>query len=351
MKTRHLLVAALAVVVLTGLGCQTKSTSTGPDGGVIKSADGGNIWSQIASLPSAKGVGSIASVDVTDLEMDPQDPRVIYLGTKEHGLFVTEDSGETWRQARVESLRTGAITAVEVDPLSVCTVYVAKGDRLYKTSDCGRSWNSEAYVETRPTVSLTRVAVDWYDSKNVWVGLSNGDVLKSEDGAATWRSVLSLDKSITSMLVSNSDSRIVLVSNRAGISKTIDGGTTWTSLKEDLKSFKGGSNVLRLEQDAVGTTVIASTQYGLLRSTDAGGTWNEVPLTTGDGEVTIYALGIFPSDANQLYYGAGDVFYRSTDAGQTWVTMKIPSTRTPKDLLINPDDVNTVYLGLATIEK
>ncbi len=352
MKTRHILGLALIAVTLMGLGCGQTKTAAGPDGGVLKSVDGGNIWAQAAALVSSKGLGSIAAVDVSDLEMDPQDSQVIYLGTKEHGLFISEDAAATWRQPRVEALRTGSIAAVEVDPKNVCTVFVAKGDRLYKTTTCGRVWNSEAYVETRSTVSLTRVAVDWYDSNNVWIGLSNGDMLKSEDAGVTWRAVLSSDKSISSILVSNTDSRVVFVSNKSqGVYKTIDGGTTWTSLKEELKEFKKGDKVVRLVQDSAGTTIVASTEFGLLRSVDAGATWNEIPLTTGDGEVLINALAIFPSDANQIYYGAGDVFYHSTDGGQTWVTMKIPSTRSPKDLLIDPDDVNTVYLGVMTLEK
>ena len=68
----------------------THSTvTTTPAGayGIYKSTDAGASWSLIFSLPGARAA---------DLEIDPQDPQVLYASFEQHGLWRSEDAGVTW---------------------------------------------------------------------------------------------------------------------------------------------------------------------------------------------------------------------------------------------------------------
>jgi photosystem II stability/assembly factor-like uncharacterized protein len=284
--------------------------------------------------------------------MDPQDNSVIYAGTREHGLLMSLDSTTSWQQPRNGGLKEGSVSAVEVDPKDVCTVYVAKGQRLYKTDDCARSFDSEAYVETRTKVAITALAVDWYNTSVVWMGLSNGDILKSEDGANTWRTSLSTKAAVTGLMVNNSDSRVVLVGTEGeAFYKTTDAGESWTQIEDSLKDFKKADKVAALTQDATGSVVVAATGYGLLRSRDFGTTWEALQLLSAPGQVAITAVDVDPRNGEDIVYVAGTTYYRSVDGGVTWTTYKLPSTRIPTALMVDPTDASVVYLGVASEEE
>jgi len=343
----------LSAIALTGAGCfGGVGKSSGIDGGVFKTANGGTFWSQQAAIVSANGMGSIATTDVLTLAMDPQDHQAVYAGTKTAGLIFSLDGATTWQQARHPGLREGAIAAIAVDPKSVCTVYVAKGSRLFKSTDCLRSANPDAYVETRSGVTISSVAVDWYDANVIWIGLTNGDVLKSEDGTTSWQTSTSAVEKVTGILVDNADSRVVLVSTSgAGFFKTTDSGVIWSQAKDALKDLKNAVKVASVVQDKAGSTLVAATGYGLIRSRDFGNTWEGLQLLSAPGQVLIPSVAIDPANADVIAYAAGSTFYRSVDGGIKWTTTKIPSTRNPTMLLLDPTDPAVYYLGLLAPAK
>jgi photosystem II stability/assembly factor-like uncharacterized protein len=354
MRTSKLALLACTIVLL-GAGCfgfGGSSTNTA-DGGVYKSVNGGQDWAQVAAVPSSKGVGTIAATNVLSLSMDPQDNQAIYLGTRENGMLYSLTATDAWLQPRTDGLKDGSIPAVTVDPQDVCTVYVARGARVYKTDNCFRSADSEIYVETRADVLVLKIAVDWFNSQVVWIGLSNGDVLKSENGGGTWRTVLTSGrKDVTGIIVSNADSRVVLVATESdGFYKTTDGGVTWTQVEKELKDWKNATRVHALVQDATGTTVLSASGYGIMKSVDFGTTWAPLSLLTAPGQVTINAVGMDPNNASLIYYAAGGTFYISTDGGSNWDTQRLPTTRQPQVLLVDPKDPNVVYVGVASVEK
>ena len=339
------------LLVLVGAGCSAAApTSKKADGGILKTADAGKLWAQSSLVQTAKGIGTLATANILTLEMDPQDKNVLYVGTREDGFLYSDDAGTSWRQPKDKALSTGYIASLKVDPKNVCTVYVAKGPRLYKSIDCMRSFQNDAYIESREKVNVLKVAVDWFNPQIVWIGLSNGDVQKSLDGARTWSNVLHVKDDVTDILINQNDSRMALVGTLAkGMMKTGDGGATWTPA--DLKGITGGAEVFDLIQSKDSGTVIAATKHGLLRSQDFGTTWSPIKLVTAAGQVNIQAVGMDASHPDVLYYATTATFYKSTDGGATWQTGKLPSNRLPRAILVDPSNAAVLYLGLATETK
>ncbi len=337
-------------LILVGAGCLGRADkSAGNDGGVFKSVTAGKDWVQSVAVPTSAGVGTLATTDVLNMEMDPQDRAFIYLGTRQNGMLYSEDGGASWRQPRASALKDGLIYRVEVSPTDACRVFIAKGSRLYSSNDCMRTFDSETYVENREDVGVVQIAVDWFSDRNVWIGLSNGDVLKSEDGGGTWRTVLKTNEEVSGILIHNKDSRNVLVSTfDKGVYKTQDGGATWAQVDGGLADLKGAQKVYAMVQDKGSGAVVASSQYGLARSRDFGATWKPITLVSSPGQVTIRAVGMDPKDADTLYYAAVGTFYSSMDAGVTWSTQRLPSARAPRALLVDPSDPSVVYVGVAS---
>lgn len=336
-------------LILLGAGCLSGSSSSSSDGGVFKTINAGQEWSQAVVVPTAAGIGTLATTDVLNMEMDPQDNEYIYLGTRESGVLYSEDAGASWRQPHESALDDGLIYKVEVDPTDVCKVYIAKGARLYATQDCMRSFDSEVYVDNRSGVSVVQVAVDWYNPSTLWIGLSNGNVLRSSDSGRTWTTVLKAGEEISGFLINNTDSRQLLVSTFSdGIWKTTDGGDTWEEVDGGLSDLKKSKKVYQLVQSEDSGVVLAASQYGLTRSTDFGTTWEAIQLLTSPGQVSIRAIGLDEEHPTTIYYAANATFYKTTDGGTTWDTEKFPTSRAPRALLVDPQDASVLYIGVAT---
>lgn len=338
-----------ALLLLTGAGCFGGGDSGSSAGGVWQSGDGGQTWTATNSLMTSAGLGSIGQTDVLAVEHDPQDASAVYVGTSANGLFTSLDGGLSWTRPENEELKTGAVLAIEVDPTDVCTYYVMKPSRVAKTSDCGRTWNTQAYVESQTDESLTAMVVDWYNENVIWLGNSAGGVMRSTDGGTTWTTINRIKGDVTSLAVSNKDSRIIVVGSKSkGMYRSIDSGTTWTSYEETLKDFKGSDKVYGFSQTNDGTTMLMSSDYGLLVSKDAGSTWTAVPLLTARGEVTILAVAVAPTDGNTMMYATSNTFYRSTTGGTAWETSELPSGRSVGTLVVNPANADAVILGTVT---
>ncbi len=346
-----------SALVLAGAGCalpgtSSKSLDTAADGGIFHTINAGDTWAQTVVLPTIKGIGSLAGANIVALSVDPQDADVWYAGTRENGLVFSLDGAASWQRPRLDVLRDGVITAVEADAKSTCTLYVAKPQRLYKTVDCLRSFDQDAFVETRSNVHIVGITVDWYNPKNIWLAENNGDVQKSEDGAKTWRRVLNGSHAITALLMSRSDSRMVMVGTSGnGFFRTVDGGKTWTQSGDELKKMRGADTVSGLAQDVKGTTLVAATNYGLLRSKDFGVTWEPLSLLTAPGQLKIQALAVGPASGDMIAYAVAGTFYRSLDGGKNWTTHQLISGRTPTKLLVDPKTPAAYFLSVLAPEK
>jgi PKD repeat protein len=142
-----------------------------------------------------------------------------------------------------------------------------------------------------------------------------------------------------------------------GLWKTSNGGTTWTTTT-DLLPTLGVSDIVI---NPVNTNIMymgtgdmdGSDSYGVgvLKSTDAGGTWNITGLNwnTSQGR-DVNRMLISPNDENLIFAGTSTGVFRSADAGITW--MKTLGVSNIKDMEFKPGDPSVIYAAsLAGIYK
>jgi len=108
-----------------------------------------------------------------------------------------------------------------------------------------------------------------------------------------------------------------------GLWKTINGGSSWVPLTDNLASI-GTSGLVINPVDpnimylATGDGDGADTySYGVLKSTDGGVSWNATGLTFTTG-VVIYKLQPHPTDPNILLAGTNGGLYRTANGGTSW---------------------------------
>jgi len=369
-KTKILLMVlpALFLVGCSGINIQTNTSSktTNDLAGVFVSPNKGESFKYMSATPSAYGTpGSISGVNVNELKADPSDNAAIYLASEDKGLFYTYNINNGWND--VTSLPQKTITDVAIDARNKCTIYAAIENKLYKSDDCARNW-SEIYVDSDPAVIVNAVAVDYYNNKNVYLGTSRGDVLKSLDYGRSWKAIQRLTDGVARIFVSPSDSRIIYVaSSKNGLFRFNSNdamnlndlsnyqnkfdGKNWIDLNSALKDYNLGFNFKGLVFSDSDNSMFLAGEKVLLKSTDAGVTWTKINLVTPEAETNINAIAVSPKNSKELYYVTDTTFYKSIDGGNTWITKALPTSLSGNALLIDSVDPNIIYMGIKKIKK
>lgn len=107
----------------------------GAHNGLYQSEDGGRSWQKVA-LPAKQ-----SHLDVMAVTPDPKDPKTIYVGTHEGGVFKSADGGATWKEANT-GLGGLDVHGLAIDP-NDGKLYAAvreKGEGIYRTTNGGGKW-------------------------------------------------------------------------------------------------------------------------------------------------------------------------------------------------------------------
>jgi hypothetical protein len=158
----------------------------------------------------------------------------------------------------------------------------------------------------------------------------------------------------TDLAFDPTDANVVYVATAGGgVWKTTDAGTTWAPLTDDLPSTAiGAVAVLPWAPNTVlagtgeGTLpgfADASSPFGvgLVRSTDAGATWNATTLTASLANVNGFHVITANATSHVILAGTVHGLWRSTDDGAAW--SEVDSGNDVFDVKWKPDDPNTVY--------
>ncbi len=147
----------------------------------------------------------------------------------------------------------------------------------------------------------------------------------------------------------NNSNIIYACAASGGVWKSIDAGQTWNTTTDDMTILgtsdivvnPQNSNILYLgtgDRDGFDTYGI-----GVLKSTDAGATWQPTGLYNDDPNYSyiINCLAINPENPEIIYAGTSNGLFRSTNAGIDWEN--IIEYGNFKQIKFNPLNSNTVY--------
>ena len=331
-------------------GCITikkQAVETSNLGGVFLSADRIETWATRSQLMTPGELpGSIGNVNAYFIKFDPSDPNYMFLGTQESGLYYSYNGGAGW--VPVPGLEsTSFIRDISVDPKNKCRSFVAKGTKLYRSEDCLRTWR-EVFFTDSASKYVSSVDVDWFEPRNIWVGLSDGTLNLSENFGDSWRPIKTFPGRIRKITVDPFDSRkifIGVIDN--GLYKTDDRGETWNYLNDGMKDFVGSAMYYDyVISPGSQNLVLYASKFGLLRSLDGGLTWKALDILSKPGEEQIYTMAIDTQNANNIYYATDAGLYKTLDGGTNWIVKKMPTTRIAMELMVHPKDSTKVFMGV-----
>lgn len=355
-KKFALLCLVLGAMVLAGAGCGNPFDITGKgnvgkvEGGIYKSVDKGENWKSTSQFWTLGAAKAFNQASIVNLALDPQDHNAVYAASAEGGIFYSYSAGNGWFQP--PQILAGNVRSVAVDPRNKCTIYAVIGNTVVRSDDCSREFNA-IYQETRPQVYVTTIVVDPAFSNVLYLGNSAGDVNRSIDRGRSWSAVKRFENAIGKIIVNPLSPNILYVSTaERGLYRSPNAGLEWQDLNTDLKQY-GGAFVFHdlALMDARSETLLLASQYGLIKSGDAGASWKALDLLTPPNGADIKVLAVSPVNPNEIFYATQSTFYKSSDGGKQWVTKKLPSSREPASLIIDPKDPKVFYLGFAPLKK
>ncbi len=193
---------------------------------------------------------------------------------------------------------------------------VAVGARgvVVLSDDRGKTWRQATAVPVRSTLT----AVTFIDPEHGWAVGHNGVVLATDDAGEHWRLqrfAADVDRPLFSVRFLDRQ-RGVAVGLWSLVLATADGGASWREVKlaAPPEGGKTDRNLFSLFADKAGALYAAAERGSVLRSRDAGQTWQY--LETGyKGSLWV---GTALDDGGLLVAGMRGSLYRSDDHGDTW---------------------------------
>ena len=350
-----LLLISLSLVLSACLSFR-RTGDVGVSGGIFVSRDQGSTWKNMSFSPSASGEPvSLTHLDVNEIVVDPSDYNALYMATYGRGLFSTYNLNQGWQ--KVENLPSETISSVAVNPDFKCTIYAAVANRLYRSVDCARTWE-QTYYDNNPEVLVRAVVVDHYNSDNVYIATSRGEIIKSIDKGNSWRTIHRFENGVSHLKMSPLDSRLLFAATNRNEFYSFNSPSPRTSNLEENFAVSNMNNLSEVLENMRRTNIkeinicskegviILATEQKLLRSPDNGVTWEDIDLIPSESDAAIKAVAINPQNSQQLYYVTDTTFYRSLDGGVSWNTRRLPTQRIGSSLLVSPADPNVVYLGV-----
>jgi len=331
-------------------------------GEIYKSTNGGASWSVVNS-------GAVVQV----LAMDPQNHNWIYAATTS-GLLRSTNAGGDWSLAST-NLPGQYISSLVIDPRDTSTVYVAAQGSVFKSVDGGKSWAATAFPSGW-NASTYLLVLDPQNSSTVYAASSNG-VFKSADGGSAWSpSSLGLGGvSVNSFALDPQNAGTIYATTSLGLVKSVNGGASWSPLNDSLTGQNPciGCGSLALDRRNPGTLYegvsgnLGFTYQGghVLKSTDAGASWNAVgdpSFTASGGTLSLGGyfwfsghVGIDPQNSNTLYAwgltpqrtpGSSSYIFKSTDGGNNWTPLTSLRGYDFQVLVFDPQNSATLYTAV-----
>ena len=296
---------------------------------IFKSTDAGGTWRPVNL------------VGVNFLAVDPKSSSTIYVATR-RGIVKSTDGGESWSGANA-GLADNVAFALAIDPITTSTLYALSYGHIFKSTNGGGGW-SEVYTFASPN-SAGSLAIDPVTPSTLYASVTNADIIKSTDGGASWSAIktgltqtvfstsalpLAIDPLVPSTLYAGSFAASSLPPPTfdpgiGSISKSTDGGTTWTTVRAGIPSDA-------FVRSLVADPTLPSTIYagydnngggGVLKSTDGGQNWNA--MNTGlPANFRGSIVASSPKSSSVIYAASGDLsagtggVFKSADGAASW---------------------------------
>jgi hypothetical protein len=233
------------------------------------------------------------------------------------GLVRSDDGGLTWRPCRVDSIESpiswlAASPDVERDGVLLAGTY---GEGILRSSDGGRSWRLSNFGLQDFNILALAMAPDWGRREPAYAA-TEGGLYRSPNGGRAWRRVdLGPAGGPVQAVCVAPDGAIFASRPGQPLLRSTDAGATWQPVSGLTAEPPDVTCLLAGRDSRAGTFLLAGTaEHGILRADGCGNDWHSV--WEDDTAGPVLCLG---ADGDHVYAGTGLAgVLVSADAGCSW---------------------------------
>lgn len=298
-------------------------------------------WSFQGPTTSTGGYAGIGRIN--SIAFHPTDANQIWIASAGGGAWRTTNNGVSWTSMS-HMLPVLGVSDIDIHPTNTSIIYMCTGDKdasdtysigVMKSTNGGTTWDTTglkwAVTQNRLTNTLV---INKQNPNTIIVATSNG-IYRSTNGGTSF--VQEKGGNYKEIVYHPTDSNILYATGSALVSRSSNGGDTWT----DISGFSGKGRVAVAVTPAdvrVVKLVVSNTSNGLdgiYNSTDTGKTFSLIYQATGSGcNGNILSgnnsgngcggqgwydlcIAIDPANANNVTVGGVNTWY-STNGGTSW---------------------------------
>jgi len=282
---------------------------------------------------------------VNCIAFNPLNTNIMFVGAPSAGLWRSNNGGTSWAPVN-DTFAVVGVSSVAINYLDTSIMYIATGDGdagdtytvgIMKSTNSGQSWH---YTSFKPSVQsgyLIRKIVMHPTNPDIMWAATNGGILKTTDGWATYTVATGIGGTFDIELKPG-DPNTVYASTYTAFYKSTDGGATFTAVTLPTAPTNGFLRIAIAVSAAAPANVYVVcgrndvspyTNYGgfggFYKSTDSGTSFTETYNET---------------TANHNLLGWSATF--NDTGGQSWYDL---------DITVNPGNANEIYIGGVNIVK
>jgi photosystem II stability/assembly factor-like uncharacterized protein len=326
------------------------------DAGVYKTRNGGTFWNL-----SRNG---LTFCPIRSLAINPQNSGILYAGTDYDGIWKSTDSGAAWFKSSNGLDEDMIVFDIVIDPNNPEIIYaelVGGGflnfGNIYKSKDGGANWamsdNGIPPLDGNYKNKITSLTIDPSNSAILYAGTSYPDVFKSTDSGKTWISIDGLSKAPVALAVDPHHSGRVgaLTTFEVEGNYYIYNGSDW-ELKSGSHEYSNYSFPAYLYYHPTDTSVIYSSGRSFAKSVDGGENWEDYLGWGGNTECSHVPDIAFNSSTPDTIFAATDILFdydggvfKSTNQGENWNECSNGITATViRSVAIDPQNPDRIYV-------
>lgn len=316
---------------------------------------------------------------IQQMAIYPQDSNILYVCNDKDGIFKSVDGGKSWVNFKSEKSYYSC-AGLTIDPMNSDIVYLQDNWNFYKSIDGGKTWKRDPFQFPLKAEESFRIDQFFLSSKSAQViyirgVLFNGQnnslvIFKSSNGGVNWtRLELNIPScnfaNKTLLEIDSKNPEIVYLhvrdggdscsTDKFGIYKSINGGSTWSLIKSVAYLGAPSSRSFLVDKSNSNNLYFYENESSVFRSSDGGVSWTEFKNSENSFDVGKISID-FSGSLYRLVYPAGSVLngelklFRSDDQGKSWVELKNEFLKaahnSPSDYSFgySEKDKNVVYL-------
>lgn len=289
---------------------------TGSDGGVYKSTNHGDNYTDLSTL------GGLAVHQFYRIAGTPQDPNMIIGGSQDNGVNIMKNKDRTWNAW----LGADGMEAF-IDPSNSNIVYgMTQNGGMNKSTNGGNN-----RVTINKPVSgdgnwVTPFFIDPSTPSNIYAGYDG--LFRSTDRGINWSKIsnsVNTGGNIDEATIAPSNNNYIYMARGNSFWRTTNGQSgnpTWNL----VNSFSGKVNFIAVDPNDPARVAIACSGSRVYVSTNAGSNWTDKKMNLPN---TGAECVIFDDQANNgLYIGTDNAVYFTSDDISSWVPFSngLPTT-------------------------